>query len=36
MSADEIRSRWNEMIDCVRSPRGYALWQVPIWSARKP
>jgi hypothetical protein len=27
---------WNEMIDCDRDPRGYALWQVPVWSARKP
>jgi SAM-dependent methyltransferase len=32
---DELCARWNEMIDCARDPRGYALWQVPIWSARK-
>jgi SAM-dependent methyltransferase len=32
----EVRARWDEMIACVRDPRGYALWQVPIWSARKP
>ncbi len=31
----EIDAYWREMIDCVRNPRGYALWQVPIWSARK-
>ena len=24
--------RWREMIDCVRDPRGYALWQVPVWT----
>jgi SAM-dependent methyltransferase len=35
MPLDEVRMRWNEMIACVRDPRGYALWQVPIWSARK-
>ncbi len=33
---DELALRWQEMIDCVRDPRGYALWQVPIWTARKP
>jgi ubiquinone/menaquinone biosynthesis C-methylase UbiE len=26
---------WLEMIDCVRDPRGYALWQVPVWTAEK-
>jgi hypothetical protein len=31
----EVEMRWNEMIACVRDPRGYALWQVPVWSARK-
>ncbi|HEV8659367.1 MAG TPA: methyltransferase domain-containing protein [Thermoanaerobaculia bacterium] len=29
----EIERRWREMIDCVRDPRGYALWQVPVWTA---
>lgn len=33
---DEIERRWREMIDCVRDPRGYALWQVPVWTARRP
>jgi SAM-dependent methyltransferase len=32
----EIETRWREMIDCVRDPRGYALWQVPVWTAAKP
>lgn len=36
MSRAEIESRWAEMIGCVRDPRGYALWQVPVWSARVP
>lgn len=33
--AQEIERHWAEMIACVRDPRGYALWQVPIWTARK-
>jgi SAM-dependent methyltransferase len=33
---DEIERGWREMIDCVRDPRGYALWQVPVWTATKP
>ena len=33
---EEIDRGWREMIDCVRDPRGYALWQVPIWTAAKP
>jgi SAM-dependent methyltransferase len=35
VSRAELLTQWNEMIECVRSPRGYALWQVPVWSARK-
>jgi hypothetical protein len=23
-------------IACTRDPKGYALWQVPVWTARKP
>lgn len=33
---EEIERRWREMIDCVRDDRGYALWQVPVWTAAKP
>lgn len=29
----ELERRWSEMIACVRDPRGYALWQVPVWTA---
>jgi Methylase involved in ubiquinone/menaquinone biosynthesis len=36
VSREEIEQRWREMIDCARDPRGYALWQVPVWTARKP
>ena len=35
VSREEIEQRWREMIDCVRDPRGYALWQVPVWTAEK-
>ena len=33
---EEIEQRWREMIACVRDERGYALWQVPVWTAAKP
>ena len=33
VSREEVVQRWREMIDCVRDPRGYALWQVPVWTA---
>lgn len=36
LSREEIERFWREMIACTRDPRGYALWQVPVWSARKP
>jgi SAM-dependent methyltransferase len=32
----EIEERFRQMIACVRDPRGYALWFVPVWTARKP
>jgi SAM-dependent methyltransferase len=35
VTREEIERRWQEMITCVRDPRGYALWQVPVWTARK-
>jgi ubiquinone/menaquinone biosynthesis C-methylase UbiE len=31
----EVAEYWRQMIACVRDPRGYALWQVPIWTAQK-
>lgn len=33
VSREELEQRWREMIACVRDPRGYALWQVPVWTA---
>ncbi len=35
MSREETDMRWSEMIDAARDPRGYALWQVPVWTASK-
>lgn len=35
VSREELDQRWREMIGCVRDPRGYALWQVPVWTARR-
>ena len=36
IARDEIERRWREMIDCVRDPRGYAVWQVPLYTAARP
>jgi SAM-dependent methyltransferase len=36
VTREELVQRWREMVDCIRDPRGYALWQVPVWTARKP
>ena len=36
VSRAEIEERFRQMIDCARDPRGYALWFVPVWTARKP
>ncbi len=36
ISREEVERRFREMIDCTRDPRGYALWQVPLWTAVKP
>ena len=33
-STEEVHSIWNEMIRVIQT--GYALWQVPIASGRKP
>lgn len=34
MPRAEVARRWEEMIACVRDPNGYALWQVPVWTAK--
>lgn len=35
MPREEVEMRWREMIGAARDPRGYALWQVPVWTARR-
>ncbi len=32
----EVARLWDAHIAAARDERGYALWQVPIWTARKP
>ena len=34
-SREEAIAHFEDMIACIRNPRGYAVWQVPILSARK-
>ena len=34
-SAGEARALFDDMIACIRNPDGYAVWQVPILTARK-
>jgi SAM-dependent methyltransferase len=33
---NEVLEYWDDMIACIRSPRGYAVWQVPVVRALKP
>ena len=35
-SLEELDACWAAMLQCIRSPDGYAVWQVPIVSGRKP
>ncbi len=30
LSRDEVDRYWEAMIDCLRNPEGYAVWQVPV------
>jgi ubiquinone/menaquinone biosynthesis C-methylase UbiE len=34
-TSDEAKALFEDMIACIRNPDGYAVWQVPILSARK-
>ena len=34
-SREEARALFDDMIACIRNPDGYAVWQVPILTARK-
>ena len=33
---DSVWATWNRMIDCIRDPLGYAVWQLPVLSAVVP
>jgi ubiquinone/menaquinone biosynthesis C-methylase UbiE len=35
-SKQEVLAIWEDMIACIRSPRAYAVWQVPVVRAKKP
>jgi len=35
VSREEVEQRWQEMIACARDAKGYALWQLPVWTAEK-
>lgn len=32
----QVLEFWDDMIACIRNPRGYAVWQIPVVRARKP
>jgi len=32
----QVLEFWEDMLICIRNPRGYAVWQVPVVHARKP
>ena len=34
ISSKSARAYFDQMIDNIRDPRGYAVWMVPVWSAR--
>jgi SAM-dependent methyltransferase len=36
LSKREVLELWEDMIACIRNPRGYAVWHVPVVRARKP
>lgn len=36
LTIDEVRAYFDDMIKCIRNPRGYAVWQIPIATGLKP
>jgi ubiquinone/menaquinone biosynthesis C-methylase UbiE len=34
INSASARAYFDQMIDTIRDPRGYAVWMVPVWSAR--
>ena len=35
-SHEEVSAHWDDMLNCLRNPAGYAVWQVPVVSGRVP
>ena len=35
-SIEEVAAYWEDMLECLRNPAGYAVWQVPVVSGRVP
>jgi hypothetical protein len=36
LTRQQVREYWSDMISAIRDANGYACWQVPIISAKKP
>jgi ubiquinone/menaquinone biosynthesis C-methylase UbiE len=36
LSTAQVREAWEDMLACLRDPKGYAVWQVPVLRARVP
>lgn len=34
LTREQVRDHWNDMIECIRNPKGYAVWQLPVISAK--
>ncbi len=35
-SREEVQAYWAAMLECLRNPEGYAVWQIPIYAGRVP
>lgn len=33
LTRQQVSDHWDDMIECIRNPQGYAVWQIPIISA---
>lgn len=33
-TTEQVRDHWDDMIDCIRNPVGYACWQLPVIAAK--
>jgi len=36
LTRDEVDGYWDAMLECLRNPDGYAVWQVPVITGVKP